>query len=214
MKFISKLQIYDFLVSSEPKAFPGHPDYAKKVYAAIIDRGLIDETRLRDCDTKLLHDLSVQYAKKASFIWKKRPVYYDPTKFRICGLKSGGFLTHNILDLSQLPPECMPAKAKKRRNRRPGGGRKEKPFNEKGIRAKQKKAKVVKDSVDGDPEPIIMAANAVASKFDGDFAFVLHKLTNNPTLTKKVRKIIEKGGNLIQYRGIIPQYDLSFLYHF
>ena len=52
----------------------------------------------------------------------------------------------------------------------------------------------------GDPGPIIMAANAVASKvkpktFGEDFAYVLHKLTDNPVLTKKVWKFIEKGGN-------------------
>ena len=111
-----------------------------------------------------------------------------------------------MFDLSEIAPEPIPAAAKKRQK---GGGRKEKPFAEKLLRAKQIKAKVVKDSVGGDPGPIIMAANAVASKvqprkFGQDFAYVLHKLTDNPTLTKKVRKIIEKGGNSILSTGIKP----------
>ena len=61
-KLVSKLQIHDFLVSSEPKIVPGHQEYHLKVYSAIIDRGLIDESRLRECDKETLHLLSQRYS--------------------------------------------------------------------------------------------------------------------------------------------------------
>ena len=196
-KLVSKLQIHDFLVSSQPKVLPGNADYPSKVRAAIIDRGLIDESRLRDCDNETLNRLSLTYSDKAVRIWKNH-ANYDEKRFRHRGLKKNGFLTQ-MLDLSELPPLPIPAKAK---NRRPGGGRKSKTFSEKRIRAKQNAVKAIKDMAGNDPGPIIMAANAVASKvqppkFGQDLGYVLHKLTGNPTLTKKVQKFIEKGGNFI-----------------
>ena len=196
-KLVSKLQIHDFLVSSEPKVLPGNANYPSKVYAAIIDRGLLDESRFRDCDKETVHRLSVQYSVKALSIWRK--VHHNEKNFRKRGLKNNGFLTQ-MFDLSEVAPDPIPTAAKKRR--RPGGGRKSKPFAEKKIRAKQNAAKAIKDMSGGDPGPIIMAANAVASKvqppkFGEDLGYVLHKLTGNPTLTKKVRKFIEKGGNFM-----------------
>ena len=190
-KLVSKLQIYDFLANLDPKVLPGTPQYHLKVYSAIIDRGLIDETRLRDCDVETLRRLSVRYADKAISIWKS--VGRDRKRFRNRGLKQNGFLTQ-MLDLSELAPLPIPAKAKKRRS---GGGRKSKPFAEKSLRAKQKAAKAIKDLSGNDPGPVVMAANSMASKVKPhgpDLAYVLHKLTDNPTLTKKVRKFIERGG--------------------
>ena len=89
-KLVSKLQIHDFLISSEPKVLPGNADYPSKVYQAIIDRGLLDESRLRDCDKETLHRLSVTYAKKAVLIWKQ--LNHDEKRFRKRGLKKNGFL--------------------------------------------------------------------------------------------------------------------------
>ena len=62
-KLVSKLQIYDFLANSDPKVLPGSSEYHLKVYSAIIDRGLINESRLRECDKETLHRLSQRYSE-------------------------------------------------------------------------------------------------------------------------------------------------------
>ena len=185
---VNNFVLYQYLYD---KGFsPGVKLYSEKVYDAIIELSGIDLNQKYSSELKSeIKRISSQFSFNIRGKWREKRFKSTRKKFETFYGQPGRFLTNSFeVPLSIKKPQKTALPRPSRRTViTQAKGRPRKKFPEKDPRNQRRDAEKVKTFVEGEPGPVLMAANSMA---EGSQGYVMRQMSRDPSLAKKLHKHI------------------------